>query len=261
MRGAKAFPPVPAQRETFLGRAARLVGSLVFTTLLFLLTALWGLAIALVFFLPHRARFAMARAWATLLLWLLKRLCQLDYVVEGRENLPAGNHISMWKHSSSWETIAQMVIIPPQCWVLKHELMYIPFVGWGLIPLKPIAIDRGAGHTAVNQVIEQGKERLSAGLWVVIFPEGTRMALGQTRKYGVSGALLAADTGRKIVPVAHNSGVYWPRRGLRKKPGVIRVVIGPPIEAAGRDPRAVNEEVQHWIEAQVAVLIGGASGP
>lgn len=261
MREANASRPVAAPNETLLGRAARLAGSLVFTLLLFLLTALWGLAIALVFFLPHRVHFAMARAWATLLLWLLRGLCRLDYVVEGRENLPAGNHVAMWKHSSSWETIAQMVVFPPQVWVLKHELMYIPLVGWGLKPLKPIAIDRGAGHTAVNQVIEQGKERLSAGLWVVIFPEGTRMALGQTRKYGVSGALLAAAAGRKLVPVAHNAVLYWPRRGLRKKPGVIRVVIGSPIEAAGRDPRAVNDELQRWIEAQVAALTGGASGP
>lgn len=235
-------------------RVFQAIGSLLFTFFLFLLTPLWGLAIFLTFFLPYRAHFQMARAWAHLLLWLLKHLCQLHYVVEGRENLPAGNHIAMWKHSSSWETIAQMVTFPAQSWVLKHELMFIPFVGWGLKLLRPIAIDRGAGHAAVNQVIEQGKARLASGLWVIIFPEGTRMPPGETRKYGVSGALLATASERVIVPVAHDAGTYWPRRGLLKKPGVIRAVIGPPIDTRGLEAREINARVQRWIETTVASL-------
>jgi len=241
-------------------RFVQFVGSLVFTFLLFLTTPVWGLAITLMFFLPHRAHFQMARAWAGLLMWLLKVLCRLEYVVEGRERLPAGNHITLWKHSSSWETISQMVIFPRQCWVLKHELMYVPLVGWGLKVLKPIAVDRGAGHAAVNQVIEQGRQRLADGLWVIIFPEGTRMPLGQTRKYGISGALLAKETGHVIVPVAHNAAQFWPRRGLMKKPGCIRVVIGPPFEAGDLDPREVNARVQEWVETTVARLIAEGGG-
>ena len=236
-------------------RALQWVGSLIFTAALFVSTPLWGFAIGLTFFLPHRMHFAMARAWAGMLLWLLKHLCRLDYRVEGAEHLQGEPQISLWKHSSSWETIAQMVVVPPQCWVLKHELMYIPFVGWGLKVLRPIAIDRGAGHTAVNQVVEQGKARLAEGLWVVIFPEGTRMAAGQTRKYGVSGALLAIASGRKIIPVAHNAGKFWPRRGLVKQPGMIRAVIGKPIDATGLDAREVNARVQEWIETTVAELM------
>ena len=110
-------------------------------------------------------------------------------------------------------------VFPPQSWVLKRELMWIPLVGWAVRCLKPIAINRKAGATAVNQVVEQGKQRLREGLWILIFPEGTRVAVGEKRKYGVSGALLASRAGCKIVPVAHNAGYFWPRRGWVKKPG------------------------------------------
>jgi 1-acyl-sn-glycerol-3-phosphate acyltransferase len=148
--------------------------------------------------------------------------------------------------------------------VLKRELMWIPLVGWAVRCLKPIAINRKAGASAVNQVIDQGTQRLKEGLWILIFPEGTRVAVGENRKYGVSGALLASRAGCKVIPVAHNAGYYWPRRGWVKKPGTIRVVIGPPIDAAGRDPRELNEEVRTWIEQKLATIIptsaGGTSG-
>jgi 1-acyl-sn-glycerol-3-phosphate acyltransferase len=120
--------------------------------------------------------------------------------------------------------------------------------------MRPIAIDRGAGHAAVNQVVQQGKQRLAAGMWVLVFPEGTRVAPGETKKYGISGALLAAATGRKIVPVAHDAGRYWRRRGLLKRRGTIRVVIGPPIDTTGLDARAINEATRAWIDGKVAEL-------
>jgi len=147
-----------------------------------------------------------------------------------------------------WVVLAQTVVLPPQVWVLKRELMWVPVLGWALKFLHAIAVNRGAGAAAVRGVVEQGKARLASGDWVVIFPEGTRMPPGETRKYGVSGALLALETGKLIVPVAHDAGYYWPRRGLYKKPGTIRVVIGPPIQTAGRDPREINAEAQSWIE-------------
>jgi 1-acyl-sn-glycerol-3-phosphate acyltransferase len=161
------------------------------------------------------------------------------------------------KHSSAWETLAQMQILPIQTWVMKRELMWVPFLGWALLLLKPIAIDRRGGATAVQQVLDQGQRRLAEGLWVVIFPEGTRMPVGQTRRYGMSGALLAGAAGLPVVPVAHNAGIYWPRRGWLKRAGTIRVVIGPPISAAGKDPRVVNAQAQQWIEGKVAELIDG----
>lgn len=231
------------------------IRSLVFTVFLFAWT--FGYAIFFVIacsFLPFPKRFILARVWGIVLLTALKWTCRLDYRIEGRENLPEGNHIALWKHSSSWETIAMAVVFPRQVWVLKRELLWVPAVGWGIRQLHAIAIDRKSGHSAVSQVVEQGRQRLAEGDWIIIFPEGTRMPLGQTRRYGVSGTLLASETGKLIVPVAHNAGSYWPRRGLLKKSGTIRVVIGPPIQAAGRDVREINREVQDWIESTVATL-------
>jgi 1-acyl-sn-glycerol-3-phosphate acyltransferase len=226
----------------------QLVRSIVFTTLFFAVTAIYALVLVLVCWLPIRQRQALAKTWGQVLLWLLKKLCGLRYEVAGLENLPPGAHISMWKHSSSWETFAQVVIFPPQHWVLKREIMWIPIVGWAINFLRPIAINRSAGTSAVNKIVAQGKECLASGAWVVIFPEGTRMPVNETRKYGVSGALLASRAGCKVVPVAHNAGHFWPRRGWLKRPGVIQVIIGPPIEAAGRDPRSINSDVQQWID-------------
>jgi 1-acyl-sn-glycerol-3-phosphate acyltransferase len=225
-------------------------GSLVFTTFFLLWTFLYAIFFVIVSsFLPYRGRFALAQVWARAILAVLRWTCGLDHRVEGLERLPAGNHVALIKHSSSWETIAQAVLLPPQVWVLKRELLWIPVVGLGIRQLRAIAVNRGAGASAVRDVIEQGKARLAEGEWVVIFPEGTRMPPGATRKYGVSGAALAAETGRWIVPIAHDAGYYWPRRRLIKQPGTIRVVIGPPIAAAGRNPREVNSEAQAWIEA------------
>ena len=212
----------------------------------------FGGVMALGFWLPYQAQFAIARTWARILLWVLERLCGLKYVVEGRERIPPGNHIVMSNHTSAWETVAQFLIFPPQVWVLKRELLWIPFVGWGLKLLRPIAINRGEGHRSVNQVVEQGKARLKDGLWIIIFPEGTRVVAGDSRKFGVSGALLAIASGKSVVPLSHNAGKFWPRRGFLKKPGTIRVIIGEPIESAGKKPRELNEEVKQSIEAGLA---------
>jgi 1-acyl-sn-glycerol-3-phosphate acyltransferase len=143
-------------------------------------------------------------------------------------------------------------MFPAQVWVLKRELLWIPFVGWGLKLLRPIAIDRGAGHRAVNQVIEQGRERLADGLWVIIFPEGTRVVPGSPRKYGVSGALLAMESGKLVVPVSHNAGSFWARRGFLKKPGTIQVVIGKPIDPKGLSARELTDATRDAIEAGLA---------
>ena len=206
-------------------------------------------------FLPFPRRFALVRFYASAVLWVLKWSCGLTYRIEGAP-LPGGAHVALWKHSSSWETMAMMVVFPRQVWVLKRELVWIPVVGLGVLQMHAIAINRRAGHSAVAQVIEQGKARLEEGAWVMIFPEGTRMPPGETRRYGVSGTLLAIESGRLIVPVAHNAGYYWPRRGLLKKPGVVRVVIGTPVRAAGREARELNEEIQAWVESTVRTLEG-----
>lgn len=234
--------------------------STIFTALFLLWTFFYG-----VFFffaclvLPFRGRFVLVRVWARVLLVSLRVICRLDYRVVGRENLPAGAHVALWKHASSWETFAMAVVCPRQVWVLKRELMWVPFVGWAMPLIHAIAIDRGSAHAAVRQVIQSGLRRLAQGDWVMVFPEGTRMPPGQTRRYGVSGALLASRADCLVVPIAHDSGYYWPRRGLLKKPGTITVVIGKPIVARGRDPRQVNEEAQRWVEETIQELRRGES--
>jgi 1-acyl-sn-glycerol-3-phosphate acyltransferase len=230
----------------------QLFRSLLFTTYMMASACVFGAVMTLGFWLPYRAQFAIARCWARILLWVLKRLCGLDFTVEGRERIPPGNHIVMSNHTSAWETVAPFLIFPPQVWVLKRELLWIPFVGWGLKLLRPIAINRGLGHRAVNQVIEQGKSRLRDGLWIIIFPEGTRVVAGDARKFGASGAMLAIASGKSVVPLSHNAGTFWPRRGFLKKPGTIRVIIGDAIEPAGKNPRELNEEVKQAIEAGLA---------
>jgi 1-acyl-sn-glycerol-3-phosphate acyltransferase len=230
----------------------QLIRSLFFTAFMMVSALAFGGFMTLCFWSPYRTQFGIARVWARLQFWMLEKVCGLGFIVEGRERIPAGNHIVMSNHTSAWETIAQFLIFPPQVWVLKRELLWIPLIGWGLKLLRPISINRGAGHRAVNQVIEQGKERLADGLWIIIFPEGTRVVAGEKRKYGVSGALLATETGKFVVPLSHNAADFWVRRGIIKKAGTIRVVIGEPIAAGGKDARELNDEVRRSIEAGLA---------
>ncbi len=231
-----------------------MIRSILFTTLMFVTIPPYALGCILLRLFGTPAAFSSAVAWARLIVWLVDKLCGLRFTVEGRENLPAEPAIAMIKHSSAYETIVSMRILPWQIWVLKRELMWTPFFGWGLAALAPVAINRSAGRSAVEQVVEQGKQRLAAGAWVTIFPEGTRMPAGETRRYGVSAPLLAQAAKRPLVPIAHNAGDFWPKRGLRKRPGTVRFVIGKPVDAVGRDPREVNEEIQAWMEATVAAL-------
>jgi 1-acyl-sn-glycerol-3-phosphate acyltransferase len=235
---------------------SQVLRSLFFNLIMWLSVPLFvPLALLVAVFLPFPQRFRLLSAWGRFHTWLAKRLCGLDYRVAGLNHLPRhGAAIILAKHQSTWETIAFQEIFPPQTWVLKRELMWLPLFGWGLALLKPIAIDRGAGRKAVEQIVRQGRERLDEGIWVTIFPEGTRVAPGHKRRYGVGGAVLAVETGYPIVPVAHNAGLFWPRRGFLKKPGTIEVVIGPLIHTKGKTADEVNRHVEQWIEGEVARL-------
>ncbi|MCB1625406.1 MAG: 1-acyl-sn-glycerol-3-phosphate acyltransferase [Pseudomonadales bacterium] len=228
------------------------LASLVFTSYLFVWTPLYGLFyVAASPFLSFHGRYKLARFWARSILKGLKVICRLDYRLEGIENIPAEPGVFYMKHSSAWETIAQMALFPPLVWVMKREVLRIPIVGWGCTLAGCIAIDRKSGTTAVTQILAQGKERFERGAWVMVFPEGTRLPPGETRKYGVSGALLAQACQKLIVPIAHDAGYFWGRRAFAKKPGTITVRVGPPIQTAGREPRDINAQAQAWIEANV----------
>ena len=196
-------------------------------------------------------RWSLLQVWVRFILWWLAFTCRLTHEVRGTENIPAEPAIVFAKHQSTWETIALQQLFPLQVWVAKHELMWIPFFGWGLALMKCIAIKRGSGRAAVKQLVTQGKARLAEGIWIVIFPEGTRIPAGQKGRYRIGGAVLAEHSGRPIVPVAHNAGEYWPRRSFIKYPGVIQVRIGKPIFPEGKTAQEILDTAADWIEAQM----------
>ena len=199
--------------------------------------------------LPYQQRYQIMTKWGQFVTWWLRKTCNLTYQVHGLEHLPTTAAIVLSKHQSAWETIVFQQIFPTQVWLLKKELLWIPLFGWSLATLKPIAINRRQIHQSMQHIIEQGKQRLAQGLWVVVFPEGTRVALGQQQRYGIGGALLAAQSGYPVVPVAHNSGQFWQPRGFIKKPGTIQVIIGPLLESTGKSAKEINLLTQNWIEA------------
>lgn len=201
-----------------------------------------------------RTRYRIISSWTTIAMWMVRHVLGIRHRVIGRENLPAQPSVILSKHQSAWETLAFQRIFPPISFVLKRELLRIPFFGWGLAQMPFIAIDRGAGKDALAQVVEQGGARLEEGFWVVVFPEGTRVAPGKSARYKIGGAWLATHVGCEVVPVAHNAGEFWPKNAWVKRPGEITVSIGPPIPAKGRTPDEVNADAQAWIEAEMRRL-------
>jgi 1-acyl-sn-glycerol-3-phosphate acyltransferase len=230
--------------------------SLIFVFFHVLTAIVFSLLGVLLWPLPFKWRYIAVSRWAVLNLWLLEKICGVRYEVEGRGNISDQASVILCKHQSSWETLALQAVFPPQVWVLKRELLWIPFFGWGLASLKPIAIDRAAGRQALNQIIEQGKKRLSAGYWVVVFPEGTRIPSGKMGRFGVGGAKLAVEAGVPITPVAHDAGKAWPRHGFIKYPGVIKLVIGPVISSQNQTAVELNQIVHQWMTDQMLVLEG-----
>ena len=204
--------------------------------------------------LPRMWRYRFISGWSLLVVHCLRLCCGIRWKIEGREHLPKRPAVILSKHQSAWETLAFQNIFPPQVLVLKRELLRIPFFGWGLALMSPIAIDRGRGITAMRQIARRGKRRLDQGFWVVVFPEGTRVRPGHKRKYQPGGAWLAAHAGAPVVPVAHNAGRVWPRNSFLKFPGEVTVRIGPPIESQGRDPETINAMAEQWIETQQKTL-------
>lgn len=210
--------------------------------------------------LPFQWRYPVVSRWAVWNLTWLRWICGVHFEVEGREKIPDEPCVILCKHQSAWETLALQAVFPPQVWVLKRELLWIPFFGWGLASLNPIAIDRKAGRKALEQVIEQGKQRLKNGAWVVVFPEGTRMPIGTMGRFGVGGARLALTADVPILPVAHNAAGCWPKRGFIKQPGVIKMVIGDKIMAEeGQSATVINHQVFEWMSQAMLQLEQDAS--
>ena len=212
--------------------------------------------VAFCWFLPYRVRYTYLTWWNFLVMRWLRLVCGVRCQVRGRELLPDGPFVLMSKHQSQWETFYLQVLHPPIATVLKKELLRVPFFGWGLALLEPIAIDRSNPKRALKTIMDEGVRLIGIGRSVMIFPEGTRTPPGQVGNYARSGATLACKAGVPIVPVAHNAGLCWPSKKFLKYPGTIEVVIGAPIDTSSGDGRALTETVKNWIEGEIAKLDG-----
>jgi len=228
--------------------------SSLFALALLLVTPPYALLALATIPLPRMLRYRIISGWSRLVVVLARRILGIGWRIEGSENLPDRPAVILAKHQSAWETMAFQLIFPPQVHVLKRELLWIPFFGWGLALMSPIAIDRSRGFAALRSIARRGRERLGQGFWVVVFPEGTRVAPGERRAYQLGGAWLAAASGAPVVPVAHNAGLLWPRNAFVKRAGTVTVRIGPVIDSANRDPKAINDLAEAWIEEQQVAL-------
>ena len=231
--------------------------SLAFGLALIAVTPPYSIVALASFALPAQARWRIISRWSRIVLWLSRVITGISYRVEGLQHLPGEPAIILSKHQSAWETIAFQHIFPPQVQVLKRELLWIPFFGWGLALMSPIAIDRSRGSGALKRMVAQGAQRIAQGFWILIFPEGTRVSPGKRGKYHAGGAWVACRLGAPVVPVAHNAGLYWGKNEFIKRPGEIRVQIGEPIYPSGLKPEAVNAKAEEWIETRMAVLCPG----
>ncbi len=204
--------------------------------------------------LDFKKRYYLITRWAVFNLWWLKICCNVTYEIKGKDNIPGKPCIVMSKHQSAFETLALQQIFIPQVWILKKELLQIPIYGWGLASMRPIAINRDSAIKSFRQIADQGCERLQKGYWVIIFPEGTRVAPNKKKKYLPGGGMLAEKSGAQVVPVAHNAGRLWPRNSMIKKPGLITIQIGPAIESENKCAKEITDEVENWIEKEIGEL-------
>ena len=232
--------------------------SLVFATLLVLVTPPYALIALATFPLSRLARYRIISGWSRLVIAMARTVLGIRYRVEGLEHLPKEPAIILAKHQSAWETLAFQAIFPPHVLVLKRSLLWIPFFGWGLALMSPIAIDRGKGARALKRMAVKGAERLAQGFSIAIFPEGTRMPPGTRGTYHPGGAWLAVRTGAPVVPVAHNAGLLWGKNAFLKRPGEVTVVVGEPLRPAGVTAEALNRQVEHWIESRMETLCPAA---
>lgn len=225
------------------------IRSLIFSIFSLSSIVIYSFVVVVSFLFPLKIRHKVIRGFLLVYIWVLKQVCLIDYKIEGLDNIPANRSgIIMSKHQSTWETFFLPLVFHEPAVILKKELLWIPFFGWGLAAADPIAIDRNNKGSAMQQIIAKGKKCLEKGRWVLVFPEGTRTATGTVGHYKLGGARLAVATGYPIIPVAHNAGQRWPRRRFIKQPGTVTVVIGPLIETQGLTPEQALELTKNWIE-------------
>lgn len=243
------------KKKSFLYKTNLFLRSLLFSIIMLTSMIFQSFVCILASPLPLRYRYPLVTGYVTFIIWVLKVLCRVDYKIEGLENIPKDRAgVILSKHQSTWETFFLPTIFWEPAIILKRELLWVPFFGWGLATVSPIAINRSKRASAMDQVITQGKVCLEQGRWILVFPEGTRTPVGKVGKYRLGGTRLAVATEHPVIPVAHNAGLFWPRRKFIKHPGTVRMVIGPLIETKGRTPEDVLQEAKNWIEGTVLKL-------
>ncbi len=203
------------------------------------------------FWLPVNQRYAIGSSWAKMNMHFLRWFCNLTYEIKGKKNIPDEACLVISNHQSTWETMSFQDFFPNQLWVMKKELFRIPIFGWGLALMSPIAIDRSAGKKAVDQIVEQGEEKLNQGRWVIIFPEGTRISPGAKSKYKKGSFIFATRISHPVLPVAQNAGEFWPKHSFIKYPGTITVSIGEAFNASGMQPEEVKQKIEGWIRQEL----------
>jgi 1-acyl-sn-glycerol-3-phosphate acyltransferase len=226
---------------------------MLFNVLFYLSTALWLVVALPTFFLPYRAILAIAKAWGRTNLVLL-RVAGIGYEVRGREKIPSGPLIVAAKHQSAWETFALLALFDNPLFIVKRELEWIPIFGWLMIKGRMVPVDRSAGSQALTAMTARARVELADGRQLIIFPEGTRRPAGAEPRYKFGVAHLYAATDVPCLPIALNSGLFWPRRSIRRLPGTVLVEILDPI-APGLDKDAFFKRMQDEIEVASARLI------
>lgn len=229
--------------------------SLLFMAVITVATVVWTGVCLLAAPLPYNRRYYVTSRWNVFVIWCARVICGIRFQIKGAENFPDAPAVVLSKHQSAWETIFLLPSLPrPLVFVFKREILYIPFFGWAMALLRMIPIDRAQGKNALRQVFTQGKRRLADGQWVIMFPEGTRIPVGQVGKYKSGGTRLAINTGAVVVPIALNSGECWPKTSFIKRPGLITVSIGKPISPQGQTADSMMQQVENWIESEMRVI-------
>lgn len=231
------------------------IRSCLFMLVMVVVTVIWAPICFLFAPLPYNKRYYATARWNVLMIWAAKVICGINYQTKGWDNFPDGPVIVLCKHQSAWETIFLLMATPrPLVFVFKKSITYIPFFGWAIALMRMIPIDRSKGKDAFAQVVKIGRERLADGQWIIMFPEGTRIPVGQKGNYKGGGTRLAIETNTPVIPIALNSGECWPKNAFIKKPGTITVSVGKPISPEGLNAVDMMLKVEEWIEAEMRVI-------
>jgi len=229
----------------------QIIRSALFTVIMTVATCLWVIPCIIARLFPYHICFAIVSSWCTFNVTCARVICGIRYEITGLENIPDQPCVIMSNHQSTWETLAYPSIFPTLTWVIKKELLFVPFFGWGIASTQPIALNRQQGKRALKQLVKDGREKLQLGRYILIFPEGTRIPYGEARPLKAGGFMLAKQAKVNILPVAHDSGRLWPRRGFLKTPGTIHLTIGPVINTSDITSDQCRQRYAQWLKTAV----------